>query len=192
MHIKQLASRKDILLISISIVAAYTLLSAPPSQSQESLIDRLSDGNYRFCSEPQSNGSLFEESGYCFRFRKTGDRVVGTYFAAPMGEQNMCVTGVLNQNIVTGTGLEHWYAWSEPVSLDSFPLQPIWDSPEIGGGHMLANNPRIVNSGNYGSDDHWAFIQYGSVQLNLDEFYRYTAGTVLPPEHCSRSNDSNH
>lgn len=174
---------------SVLFVPALGLSPSLSQAQQQSTISELPNGNYRFCSDPPGSDPLFQEAGWCFRFRKAGDRITGNYFYAPMGEQNMCITGVLDRNVVAGAGLERWYGWSEPVSLEVISPQDLqsWDSPDIGGGHLIANSPSIVNAGSSSFDEYWAFIRYDSIQLNLNRFYRYTAGTVLPPDSCSSS-----
>ncbi|MCL1471592.1 hypothetical protein [Argonema antarcticum] len=167
-------------------VLGFTIVQ-PNLQSIQSqpTISNLTDGNYRFCSEPPSLDRNFEEVGWCFIFRKTANRVVGEYFAAQK-EQTICITGVLNNNTVSGTGLENWYGWDKPVSLEGIPEREWWDSPEIGGGRLKASRLSIVSR----SDDansYSAWIQYNSVLLNLNKFHRYTAGNRLPPVKCETS-----
>lgn len=172
--------------MKLTILNAVLLLAVPFSivgnAKPTDAIANLTDGNYRYCTEPPSLDRNFEEGGWCFIFRKSGNRVVGNYFAAQK-EQAICISGVLNNNTVSGTGLELWYGWDKPVSLEGIPESQWWDSPEIGGGRLRSNRLSIISR----SDDansYSAWIRYGSVQLNLNGFHRYSAGTRLAPFKC--------
>lgn len=159
-------------------LSAFSIAHTNPS----STISSLPDGNYRFCSEPPTLDPNFQEAGWCFIFRKTGNRVIGNYFAAQK-EQTICITGVANNNTVTGIGLEFWYGWDRPVSLEGIPETEWWDSPEIGGGRLKARRLSIISRSNDGNS-YSAWIRYDSVQVNLNGFHRYSAGNKLPPGKC--------
>lgn len=162
---------------------------APPgssAQSTQSTIESLPDGRYRFCSEPASGDG--SEAGVCFRFGKTGDRVVGNYQPANSMQASVCLAGRVNRNTINGEATDFSSPTSEPLQLRP-ELQDAdlvnWDA--AGRTHYLK-----VSSGqaiDQQKPDSAASAQSGSIRfrqasLDLSSFHQYSAGTIEPPTQC--------
>lgn len=119
--------------------------------SQKVAIADLADGNYKFCTESPSYQapSGLDVKGYCFVFRKTNKSVVGQYFySAPKGDRRVCISGVLNGNMVTGVGYELMFGWSEPVKpadIASMPPEATWGDSK--GRSLKISPPRLYATG---------------------------------------------
>jgi hypothetical protein len=167
---------------------------ASPDHSSESMIEGLPDGNYRFCSSAApTDGS---ESGMCFRFQKTGDRIVGNYQPANSTQASVCIVGRINRNTINGEAIDFSSPTSEPLQL----------RPELQGGNLVNWNAAgtehflKVASGqalDQKKSDRTALVQSrvlpvspsGSIRfrqasLDLSSFHQYSSGTIEPPTQC--------
>ncbi|MBD2013626.1 hypothetical protein H6F96_06495 [Microcoleus sp. FACHB-53] len=139
----------------------------------------LADGNYQFCSQPETKDSPFG-SGVCFWFRKVNNRVVGNY-GYPQSDDSICVNGEVQGNLATGEAL----AVSWPGSpWENIPQSPVdWDEE----GRLKLNKGGIIHtSGSKAERIDW--IQFRSAVLNFKGFYRYTQVGMDEqkiPESCS-------
>lgn len=139
----------------------------------------LADGNYQFCSQPETKDSPFG-SGVCFWFRKVNNRVVGNY-GYPQSDDSICVNGEVQGNLATGEAL----AVSWPGSpWENIPQSPVdWDEE----GRLKLNKGGIIyTSGSKAERIDW--IQFRSAVLNFKGFYRYTQVGMDEekiPESCS-------
>jgi len=168
----------------IALGSATLLCSAPlalgadviagPTGSQFT-ITSLPDGNYRFCSDrPPSD--IQRVSGVCFRFQKAGDAITGDYYY-PYEGSSICLTGQVNGNTVSGQGLERFSINSAPP--DDFDQESLhnWRQDgflQIGRGVAVSDRPEDQKA-----------VRYRSALLNLNNFYQYNAGTVLPTSECN-------
>ena len=154
-----------------------------PSAQAESNIQSLADGNYRVCSEVASAEGKVPEM--CFLFRKIGNRVTGNFFA-PNSDLGICITGKVNNNIISGEALESTLPDNEPLQLDSESQGSKlvnWDNNgylKIAEG-SVKNTPFTIGDGNI---DYTALINYRNALLDLNGFILYNAGTTLPPRSC--------
>lgn len=137
-------------------------------------IATLPDGNYRFCSDRPPEG-VNRVSGACFRFRKQGSQITGDYYYPYQGS-SLCLTGNSNGNTFTGQGLERLpQNASVPENYASDQFMD-W-GPE---GYLQVRRGVVFDRQN---TDRRA-VRYRSALLNLNDFYQYNAGTVLPPTDC--------
>jgi len=166
---------------------AYSTKPGLLSVDKVDTIETLSDGNYRFCSEPPpGNGS---ESGMCFRFQKTGDRVIGNYQPANAQQPSLCLAGRANRNIVNGEATDFSSPTAEPLQL----------RPELQGSNLVnwnsAGTTRYlkVASGQAIEPDKSAqansgkpvgSIRFRQASLDLSTFHQYSTGTIEPPVSC--------
>lgn len=134
----------------------------------------LPDGNYRFCSD-QPPEDIQRVSGVCFRFRKTGEDIIGNYYY-PYKGGNVCVKGKVNQNTVTGQGVEPRTANGEwPTGRPTDDALADWGQEgflQVGRAELVVQNETPER------------IRYRSLLLNLNNFYQFNAGPVLPPQNC--------
>jgi len=143
------------------------------------MIGSLSDGNYRFCSDRPAD--IQRVSGACFRFRKQGEDVVGEYYYPHEGSR-ICITGEVNQNTVTGQGIEQLEPAAEPTS--DLPREEMEDWRQDG----------FLQVGRAQFEETWGesnYIRFRSALLNLNNFYQFNAGTVLPPQTCTIAQSDN-
>jgi hypothetical protein len=106
--------------ISAAIAVCFTSTTAALAQTS---IQDLPNGNHRFCSNPPPSSVVSDEefaaAGYCFVFRKTGNRVIGHFFdMSTYGEEGVCATGTLSGNTVTGEALQSFTPENEPLPVD--------------------------------------------------------------------------
>ena len=152
-------------------VAQAANVTAGPTNRQFT-IATLPEGNYRFCSDrPPSD--IDRVSGVCFRFSKQGDRVTGDYYY-PYEGSSVCLTGRVNGNTVSGQAVERLSPTSEPPEDLSEQLTS-WRQE----GFLQVGNGVYVDDRNRRDA-----IRYRSALLNLNNFYQYNAGAVLPPADC--------
>lgn len=150
--------------------------------SAKSSIQSLPDGNYRFCSNPppsrQASDQELLKAGYCFVFRKTGNRIVGNYFdSSTSGEDNVCVTGTLSNNSVTGEGLQSSQGLPNGMSNFSGSRLTNWEKS----GYLKVAQAKLLRT--Y-EQTGYSEIHYRRAVLNLSNFSRYNAGTYPPPTKC--------
>lgn len=155
--------------IANSTARAAQVIGGPTSRQFS--IESLSDANYRFCSD-RAEG-IDRVSGVCFRFRKQGDEIVGDYYY-PYEGSSLCVSGRVNNNTVTGQAIER-LTTSRPAP-ENLPEDDFTDWRQEGFlkvryAERLASPERI---------------RYRSLLLDLNGFYQYNAGPVVPPQNCLR------
>ena len=162
-------------------IAGLVLLVASFSTpvSAKSSIQNLPDGNYKFCSNPPPSRQVSDlKAGYCFVFRKTKTRIVGNYFdSSTSGEDNVCVTGRLSNNSVTGEGLQ--FSQGLPNGMSDFSGSRLtnWDDS----GYLKVAQAKLLKT--Y-EQTGYSEIHYRSTVLNLSNFSRHNAGTESPPTNC--------
>lgn len=157
---------------SANVGSTPTVLNGPTDRTFT--IAGLPNGNYRFCSDDPPSG-INRVSGVCFRFRKTGEDIVGEYYY-PYEGSSICFTGEVNGNTVTGQGLELLSPTaSPPPNLPGEDERTDWRQE----GFLQVGHAERVNN----FRDRRA-IRYRSAILDLNGFYQYNAGTVLPPQQC--------
>jgi hypothetical protein len=153
------------LLLSLSFWQLSFVLRRSPSVAQaQDVIATLPDGNYQFCSEPETKDSPFG-AGVCFWFRKVNNRVVGDY-GYPQSDDSICVSGEMNGNLATGDALA--ISWPGRV-WENIPKSPFyWDEENR---LQLHQSSTIYTSGT--KDERTDWIQFRNAALNLSGFYRY-------------------
>ena len=151
---------------------AATVLAGPTNS--QFAIGSLRDGNYRFCSDRPA-ADVGPVTGACFRFRKRGDRITGDYYYPNKGE-SLCLSGRVNGNTISGRAIER---------LDRGENLPLSELPELPLESWKSAGFLQVGQGIYVDDlNRPDAIRYQSALLNLNNFYQYNAGLVLPPVNC--------
>lgn len=167
---------------SLSLTVAASLSAIPAAQSAEVvagptgaqfLIGRLPDGNYRFCSE-RPIGEDAQTAGACFRFRKEAADIIGTYYYPNTGS-SLCLRGKINNNTVSGQAIERFSRGESPPDDLSQAQLSSWEEA----GLLQVGNGLYVDE-----LDRRDAVLYRSALLNLNNFYQYNAGSVLPPVNC--------
>jgi hypothetical protein len=146
-------------------------------------VEQFVDGNYRACSQLPGEQNMMR--GLCFRFRKTGDRIVGSLFY-PQSESGICVSGSVDGDVINGEAIQGDVD-SEPIRvMDKFQgsRTASWDGRflMLGDGIVLESNSPAMGERRV----YTGTIFYGRASLDLSSFYRYTAGSELPPTSCDR------
>ncbi|WP_346292831.1 hypothetical protein [Sphaerothrix gracilis] len=159
---------------SSPIQAAEVIGGPTGSQFQ---IGQLSDGNYRFCSDRPPE-DIQQVSGVCFRFRKQGNSVVGDYYY-PYEGSSLCINGQVNGNTVTGQGVERLGPNSDRPLYGLPEARAAWRSETFDETFLQVGRSQLVVR-----NEQPDRIRYRSLILNLNNFYWYNAGTVLPPASC--------
>jgi hypothetical protein len=159
-----------------------SLLPQAVAASPPLTIEQFVDGNYRACSQPPGERNRMQ--GQCFRFRKTGSRIVGDFFY-PYTDGGICVSGSVDGDIINGEATQVDFD-SEPIRvLDKFQgsRTASWDregSLMLGDGTLLeSNSPPAGSRAMYSGT-----VFYRRASLDLSSFYLYTAGSELPPTSC--------
>jgi hypothetical protein len=144
---------------------------APPTASRPTIAD-LPNGNYRMTSAEYplrvvSDEELLENGGIVFTFRKFGDTVTGN-FGYIDSEVGACVSGTVAGNVVTGVAFTN----DQPTTID--------------GKTYLGPDTALALGANAGGDgEAFQGNRYNNSTVDLSDFSRINAGTVLPPESCS-------
>ncbi|MGK7871869.1 MAG: hypothetical protein AB4426_00650 [Xenococcaceae cyanobacterium] len=144
------------------------------------VIATLPDGNYQFCSEPEPKDWLLG-AGVCFWFRKVDNRLVGYYGYPHSSNFINCVSGEVDNNILTGEALAISWPGHRWIEIPKSTFE--WDEE----GRLKLSRGSIVHTeGDEGGGTDW--IQFLSATLDLNGFYRYSADKVSqmksPPESC--------
>jgi hypothetical protein len=169
--------------VSGSLISLLPNASAAPPPST---VEQLADGNYRGCSVPPPTEQNVVIRGLCFRFSKRGDRVVGTLFF-PQTSSGICVSGSVDGDIINGEATEYLIE-DEPIRVldqhqGSRTAKWDWDSFLMLGDGVVLESRSLTD----GRGTRYAgTILYERASLDLSSFYRYTAGTQLPPTSCDR------
>ncbi|MFE4106507.1 hypothetical protein [Almyronema epifaneia] len=172
--------------LGLAIGLSATASTIPVGQAAEVIggptgsqftIESLANGNYRFCSDRPPT-DVQRVSGVCFRFRKQGEAIVGNYYY-PYEGSSLCVKGQVNGNTVTGQGVERLGENSDRSLFDLPQDRSAWRSDTFDDTFLQVGRSQLVLQGE--QPDH---IRYRSLLLNLNNFYWFNAGTVLPPQSC--------
>lgn len=189
--------RRIVLCTSIAVAAVgamtlHTQAQQEPDSAAQSLtppVAQFRDANHRLCSEPQQGDRRMR--GMCFLFRQQGDEVIGQYFE-PYTEKSICVHGVVNRNLVSGFARGVIFSESPDLSV-SERLQgnelANWDPQSD---YLDVARGRVVESlGESQIAGYSGIAAYDIALLDLNTFYRYNAGTVLPPQDCAIAQTNN-
>lgn len=135
------------------------------SPTAAATIASLPDGVYRFWSGRSTNAvmsgeELLRQGGMLFLFRKTGDRVAGSF--SEVGAEAICVTGQVSGNTIAGRALSF-----------NGTLSNRGETFTSWGGSGTLQVRRARGTGNQS--------RYESALLNLNGFNRINAGDRLPP-----------
>lgn len=142
--------------------------AAPPTFYDT--IAGLPDGNYRYVSGPAavdrvySDQELLNRGGVLFIFQKTGDAIIGSY--SYIDGESICVTGRVSGNTVSGQAYPR-------VAKD------LGESFEFWGPATFLRVRRTRGDGGQ--------RYYGGATLELNDFSKINAGSVLPPSRCGAS-----
>lgn len=141
---------------------------APAPPTFYGTIAGLTDGNYRYVSGPAearvySDQELLNRGGVLFVFRKTGDRVIGSY--RYVDGEAICVTGRVSGNTVTGAAYPE-----NGVARDLAEEFTAWGPATF----LRVRRTRGTEGERY----------YSSATLELSDFSQINAGSSLPPSRC--------
>jgi hypothetical protein len=166
----------------VSLVAEAAQVIRGPTD-REFTVESLPDGNYRLCSDGfagakahHAPADIQRVSGVCFRFRKQGEEIVGEYYYPYEGSQ-ICLNGEVNRNTVTGQAVEKMKT-----------------TPDLPKGRHNWRQEGFLQVGRPNLQATWSeatYVRYRSAILNLNQFYQFNAGTVLPPQNCAISLQEN-
>ncbi|MGB3238018.1 MAG: lysozyme inhibitor LprI family protein [Geitlerinemataceae cyanobacterium] len=147
-------------------------ISSNPSNPKVQIAD-LPDGNYRYWTgTPQgltvTDEELINGGGILFRFRKSGDRIVGIY--GRIDDETICINGRISGNTVAGNAVQTEEPFIPAIVLSSDDNFAAWDESA----YLKVRRGR--RAGNY--------ARYESALLELSNFNRINAGSQLPPGQC--------
>lgn len=153
------------------VKSAEETFNSPRENSKP--VEDLRDGNYRYCTSelPEAvvtDEELKEVGGYCFLFRKEGNKVLGNLFELE-SDNIICLDGRVNGNAVSGVAAQDMAGNPAKVVSDTEDFAP-WDweqNLKVRRGKVMGNK-----------------IKYYSALLDLNDFQRYNAGKELPPKTC--------
>jgi hypothetical protein len=161
---------------------------------QKVIIEDLPDGSYGFCKQPTSKKVTSDLEGWCFIFRKNQNHIVGLYTLwLPSDYARICINGTVENNKITGSGYEIIEGYSKPITTHDIAKltermladKGIWDNSEIEGGNNLkVNILNLYSTEKYPNGQHYAWIRYQDLQLNLNGFERRNLGKNFPQERC--------
>ncbi|MBT9314102.1 hypothetical protein [Leptothoe spongobia] len=129
----------------------------------------LADGNYRYVSGPAavdrvySDQELLNRGGVLFIFRKTGDEIIGSY--SYIDGEAICVIGRVSGNTVSGQAYP-----DNGVARDLAEDFMAWGPAKF----LRVRRTRGDEGERY----------YSSATLELNDFSKINAGSVLPPSSC--------
>ena len=167
-----------ILGISVSGKPAIDVALSQESTQRQSSLQRLANGNYKVCSKPPSTSI---DTGYCFVFRKSGNRVVGDYYdTKTLGEEGVCMSGTLSNRTVRGEAIEEIGSVGRQNTPPNSSGKRLvnWDKE----GYLKVARASVLRT--YEVPHSYKTVRYRSALLNLNSFSRYNAGTQSPPRTC--------
>lgn len=184
---ESLKLRGDLRLKYLGFAIALVGVSVTPAIARD-FASMLPDGNYRFCSEPpkQSAPNYITEGGMCFRFRKTGREVVGSYYT-PATSDSLCIEGTLYNNLIVGTATETLHAeMGEGLQGGDVPYL-LNSSEDTFSNEFITLSEKRIQRGSYNPkfNSYNAKVHYRGAVLSLVRFKQYNAGTILPPLNCN-------
>ncbi|MGF1603476.1 MAG: tetratricopeptide repeat protein [Thermosynechococcaceae cyanobacterium] len=145
-----------------------------------STLSSLPNANYRFCEKRyvKTFSQVHEDTGYCFSFRKSGDRVVGDFYY-PQSDSIFCFSGKFSNNKVAG---ETYHIFSDSQERNF--------SYEAKGKFYIQRNPTIIiekvlKSGPY--SQHVGIAKYQQTSIFLSNMYQWNSGQYIPPKTCPTS-----
>lgn len=158
---------------------------------EETNIENLPNGNYRYCSEPASEPNIngFDGEAWCFEFKKKGYDIVGTYsYQAPKDTRQICIEGKAEGNKIIGIGYEEiQYGETKPDiekerlviaqgKKTHFPKKGFWDNYDIvpDGFNLKVSSPEFhrLLEPEHTNNTYWAWIRFNKIELNLNKFHR--------------------
>lgn len=152
------------------------------------VVANLPDGEHQFCSKPDPKNGL-TGAGVCFWFRKEGNRVTGRFGYPHSGEFVDCVTGIMNDNSMTGEALD--LSWPGHPLLEILPNwtelpQETFAYDEDG--YFKLGQGKILRTerDQFGDRTDWIYLAFAS--LDLKGFYRYSIENLEDfklPKTCS-------
>lgn len=145
-------------------------------------LQNLANGNHLLCSQPPQPQQNQPNDGYCFLLRKTNKAMIGYYYSvASLGEKNICLTGQMNRNTLTGSAYQASGEGDpiKPQSINTGNQFTYWDTP---------NSRLQIRLGSpKGTLDQYGFLRgyvhYRSMILNLNQMYVYP-NSGQPPTRC--------
>jgi hypothetical protein len=167
--------------------------SAQEKVSHNVDIEDLPSGEYSFCSQPPTQSVDSQQIyGWCFGFRKNGNKVAGIYtYREPIDAAQICIRGVVKDNKIKGSGYEISDAGTNPAKVTQEDLKilhrgGIWDIGFEGGKHLRISMPSLYKTGRYNdnSRNYYSWVQYQAIELNLNEFFRRDIKNFIPPVRC--------
>lgn len=155
----------------------------PNSNSSTVSVASLADAeNYLICSQPLLDQVNVEDLGYCFAFRKNGDRLSGYYYdTKTYGEVGLCITGTISGNTLNGQGIE----FIGSIGRQSTPpgsegQEPVnWDQD----GYLKVARAEVLRS----SSSIGKEVRYNTAVLTFDYFYRHPDMENAVSARCAES-----
>jgi hypothetical protein len=151
--------------------AILTNASVVQSQSTQTPIANLANGNYQFCSQPKPN-DWRDGAGICLNFAKVGDRIDG-YYGYPHSDVFICIRGSSQNDTVTGKALGIIWSSRQPSEIPQNRLE--WDVERrllLGPGKII----HIIRD----RDDRENWILFQTATLNVKGLYQYRVSQMTP------------
>lgn len=160
----------------VTLITDVEVLSAvetdpTESRNQNSPVQDLPDGNYRYWSGTTgqsivSDDILINNGGTLFLFRKQGNNVTGIF--SYVSAEAICISGQVNGNTVSGRAVQTVEGISVLSSGETFATFGPSEALSLRRGRQVSNEQ----------------VRYDSALLNLAGLNRINAGTALPPGGC--------
>jgi hypothetical protein len=142
------------------------------AKAQESLqLNRLKDGNYQFCSQPDPGGWQVG-AGVCFVFSKRGE-VVDGYYGYPHSNTFVCIRGKASDRQLLGEGFMPFWQDGAPEA------QTAPESLKDQEGRLHLSQGKRVSSQSPGMAG-TQILFFAKASLNVNQFYRYSAPRMTP------------
>lgn len=157
-------------------------------------LGNLPDGSYRYLQGrfenlPYSDDVLRASGRSIFLLTKTGNEVVGR-LTPRLGEAGVCIDGELNGDIVMGTAYSEVAIIADAVEVDAAEV----DTAEVDAAEKAATPFDTFDSSALEVNGRVAAGEQtvaANVSLNLDEFSRINAGSVIAPTTCTAPEQTN-
>ncbi|MBD2189958.1 hypothetical protein [Pseudanabaena mucicola] len=144
----------------------------------------LADGNYQLCSQPQPLDWHGGDTGVCFNFVKTGERVSG-YYGYPRTDNFICVRGQVNGSLVKGEALA--ISWGGRQWMNIPKHEFTWDEE----GHLAISDGKITRTITDERGGRTEWILFSDAKLDTKGFYRSEHLSMTPPSQlCQWYNQS--
>ncbi len=160
-------------LIGLTVLCGAILTNPSVAQSQlaQPPIDKLTNGNYQFCSQPKPN-DWRDGAGVCLNFVKVGYRIDG-YYGYPHSDVFICIRGTSLKDTIVGKALVISWSSPQPTEIPQNRLEgDVERRLRLGSGKII----HTIRDRDYGE----VYILFQTASLDVKGLYQYRVPQMTP------------